>query len=159
MKREHNYQIAVRWTGNTGKGTESYRSYSRNHVISVDGKPDILGSSDPAFLGDKSKYNPEQIFVATLSACHMLWYLHLCSDAGIVIVEYIDQAIGIMDEEADGKGHFREVTLNPEITITDPSKQELAKSLHAKANEMCFIANSVKFPVYHKPVVHIGVAD
>src|SRR6266496_952781 len=95
-QREHRYFVNVSWRGNLGAGTSNYSSYKRDHVISARDKPEIAGSSDPAFLGDGSRYNPEELLVASLSACHMLWYLHLCSEAGIVISDYEDQAKGIM---------------------------------------------------------------
>lgn len=152
MEKQHTYNLTLEWTGNTGTGTNSYRTYERNHILQVQGKPEIPGSSDPAFRGDKKRYNPEELLVASVSACHMLWYLHLCSEAGVVVVDYRDNASGIMQETADGGGYFSEITLFPEVTVKDASMIEKANSLHHQANELCFIANSVKFPVYHKPV-------
>jgi organic hydroperoxide reductase OsmC/OhrA len=152
MEKSHNYQISLQWTGNMGNGTIDYRSYQRSHIISAEGKPDIAGSSDPNFRGDTTKYNPEELLVASLSACHMLWYLHLCAEAGIVVVDYIDNATGIMKETAKGGGHFTEVTLCPTVTITENALIGKATLLHRKAHELCYIANSVNFPVHHKPV-------
>jgi organic hydroperoxide reductase OsmC/OhrA len=150
--KEHTYETKLNWTGNTGRGTADYRAYERSHTISVKNKPDLFGSSDPTFRGDFTKYNPEELLVASLSACHMLWYLHLCSQAGIVVVEYSDNAVGEMEELKNGSGHFKEVSLNPRVKITDPEKIETANKIHHEANKMCFIANSVKFPVFHRPV-------
>jgi organic hydroperoxide reductase OsmC/OhrA len=152
MNGEHNYSLTVKWTGNTGTGTSGYRAYERSHTISIDHKPDIEGSSDPAFRGDKSKHNPEDMLVAALSACHMMSYLHVCVKAGIVVTEYVDHATGIMIETGGGAGRFREVTLNPVVKITDPAMIEKANELHRQANALCFIANSVNFPVGHNPV-------
>ncbi len=145
-KKEHHYSLTMTWTGNTGEGTRSYQSYSRNHVYSSEGKPEIPGSSDPSFRGDPKRYNPEELLVATLSSCHMLWYLHLCSANGIVIESYEDKPVGIMVEEENGTGYFTEVILKPLVLI---SKGDVAKAneLHHQAHDMCFIANSVKFPV------------
>jgi organic hydroperoxide reductase OsmC/OhrA len=148
---EYLYKTTVTWTGNLGKGTSDYRSYERNHVINTDGKPEIPGSSDPSFRGDKTRYNPEELLVASLSSCHMLWYLHLCSVAGVVVVDYTDEARGTMIETADGGGYFKEVTLHPVVTVTDESMVEKANALHHDANKMCFVANSMNFPVHHKP--------
>jgi organic hydroperoxide reductase OsmC/OhrA len=144
--KEHNYSIQVRWTGNRGTGTSGYRDYDRAHEIMTEDKPVIPGSSDPKFRGDRTRYNPEELLVAALSSCHMLWYLHLCAEAGIVVTDYADRAGGIMVEGADGGGRFSEVTLRPRVTIRsgDPS---LAQQLHEKAHQLCFIANSVNFPV------------
>jgi len=149
MSKEHIYNITTTWTGNTGTGTSNYRSFERSHVVSIADKPDLSGSSDPAFRGDASKHNPEDLLVASLSSCHMLWYLHLCAEAGVIVIDYVDKASGTMIETAKGGGKFREVTLNPVVTVADTAMLEQANLLHAKANELCFIANSVNFPVKH----------
>jgi organic hydroperoxide reductase OsmC/OhrA len=156
MKKLHHYYTAVKWTGNTGFGTSDYRNYERSHSIMVTDKEEILGSSDPAFRGDKTKHNPEELLLASLSSCHMLWYLHLCAEAGVVVVDYIDHATGVMIETANGGGYFKEVTLQPCVTVSDETMMEKANELHKKANEFCFIANSVNFPVLHKPTCLIA---
>lgn len=150
--KAHNYEIKVEWTGNDGNGTINYKSYNRNHEISSEGKYDkINGSSDPSFWGDKTKYIPEDLFISSISACHMLWYLHLCSVNEIVVTEYIDNATGIMVELENGSGKFTEVTLNPNVKITNPHLIDRANELHAEANKKCFIANSCNFKIEHKP--------
>lgn len=151
MKKKHNYSTYVRWVGNKGKGTSNYKEFERSHIISVKNKPDILGSSDPAFRGDKLKYNPEELLVASLSSCHMLWYLHLCSETKVIVTNYVDEAIGTLIETSNGGGRFTEVVLNPIVTVTEPSMILQANELHKKANELCFIANSVNFKVEHYP--------
>ena len=150
MQREHRYSVNVAWTGNTGKGTSDYRSYTRDHEIRVPGKPPIRGSSDPKFRGDPVRYNPEELLVAALSSCHMLWYLHLCADAGIVVVSYEDRAEGTMEESGEGAGRFVRVVLRPHVRVTESVEQ--AEALHQRAHELCFIANSVNFPVLHQAV-------
>jgi organic hydroperoxide reductase OsmC/OhrA len=149
MKGQHKYNLTVKWTDNKGTGTSNYRAFDRSHSIIIDNKTEILGSSDPAFLGDKTKHNPGDLLVASLSPCHMLWYLHLCAEAKVIVVDYVDNATGIMMEISNGGGHFTEVTLNPIVTVTEISMIEKANKLHKKANELCFIANSVNFPVRH----------
>lgn len=149
MKKQHNYITTIKWTGNKGTGTSNYKAFERSYSVSIENKPDILGSSDPAFLGDKTKHNPEELLVASLSSCHMLWYLHLCSEAGIVVINYVDNATGIMIETANGSGHFTEVILHPRVTVTENSMIEKANALHIKANKFCFIAKSVNFRVGH----------
>jgi organic hydroperoxide reductase OsmC/OhrA len=144
--KTHAYQITTTWTGNTGAGTSGYRAYERAHEISAAGKPVIAGSSDPNFRGDAARYNPEDLLVASLSACHMLWYLHLCADNGIVVTAYEDHAQGTMVETENTGGHFTEIVLRPVVTITT-GDSELAARLHHRAHELCFIANSVNFPV------------
>src|SRR5688500_3083851 len=104
MAKEHVYTLTIAWTGNSGTGTSGYRTYERSHRISATNKPEILASSDPAFRGDKQKYNPEELLVASLSSCHMLWFLHLCADQGIIVTDYIDNPSGVMVETADGGG-------------------------------------------------------
>ena len=150
MLKQHNYSLQVQWTGNSGQGTNNYRSYGRSHTVSIEGKPDLECSSDAAFRGDKTKYTPEELLVASLSGCHMLWYLHLAADTGIIVVDYFDKAEGTMIETLDGGGHFAEVTLHPQVTVAEHSMIDEANKLHKKANELCFIAKSVNFPVYHK---------
>ena len=155
---EHLYQTSLQWTGNKGQGTENYRVYDRAYQIEVEGKPIIFGSSDPAFRGDKTRYNPEELLVASLSSCHMLWYLHLCAEAKVIIVNYKDKAIGKMSETEDGSGKFIEVILQPEVTVTAQSNVEQAQQLHYEAHKFCFIANSVNFPVLCQPSIFINVA-
>jgi organic hydroperoxide reductase OsmC/OhrA len=143
----HSYPIRMRWTGNTGRGTADYRAYERAHEYVVDGKPVIPGSSDPAFRGDRTRYNPEELLVMALSSCHMLWYLHFCADQKIVVVDYVDDAIGTMVEDAERGGFFTEVILRPSVTLANGSDAALAQSLHERAHHFCFVANSVNFPV------------
>lgn len=147
MNRQHHYSLQLQWTGNKGEGTSTYRAYDRSYTIQSINKEIIEGSSDPAFRGDPSKYNPEELFVASLSSCHMLWFLHLCAEAGIVVEKYTDEAKGTMVEDNTRGGYFTEVTLYPQILLKDISRKEEAISLHHKANKMCFIANSCNFPV------------
>jgi organic hydroperoxide reductase OsmC/OhrA len=150
--REHHYQVDVVWTGNRGSGTSDYRAYDRAHEITVPGsaKPALPCSSDPAFRGDPARWNPEELLVASLSACHQLWYLHLCAEAGVTVTEYADHATGVMAEGADGGGAFIGVTLHPVVTVTPDSDVERALALHDRAHALCFIANSANFPVTHE---------
>ena len=145
--KTHTYTCSMTWTGNTGKGTSSYTAYSRDHVCSAPGKPDLPGSADPAFRGDAQRYNPEELLVASLSSCHMLWYLHLCADAGVSVAAYRDQAVGTMAEDKARGGYFTKVTLYPKVTIARGSDAAKARQLHHAAHEKCYIANSVNFPV------------
>jgi organic hydroperoxide reductase OsmC/OhrA len=151
MHKEHHYNARVTWTGNRGEGTAHYKGYDRSHRISIQNKPDLEGSSDTAFLGDPTRHNPEDLLLASLSSCHMLWYLHLCADNGIIVTDYQDEATGTMLQTEQG-GYFTLVTLHPQVTITDSSKIQLANQLHEAAHKNCFIANSCNFPVTHDPV-------
>lgn len=151
---EHHYGVALRWTGHGDRGTETYRSYERAHTVSIDGKPDLLVSSDPTFRGDATQHNPEELLVAALSSCHMLWYLHLCAEAGVVVLRYSDDASGVMVEHAQG-GEFVEVVLRPVVEVRDASMVEEAHRLHATAHSRCFIARSMSFPVRHEPNVSV----
>ena len=152
MGQRHSYSVTVAWTGNTGTGTSSYRNYERSHEISAAGKAAIAGSSDPAFRGDAKRWNPEELLVASLSTCHQLWYLHLCAEAGVVVERYVDEAVGVMEEAADGGGQFVEVVLRPRVGLAASSDREKALSLHHEAHEKCFIARSVNFPVRCEPL-------
>jgi organic hydroperoxide reductase OsmC/OhrA len=155
--REHLYRVTVEWTGNTGSGTATYRGYERRHEISTPDstKPTIPGSSDPAFRGDRARWNPEELLVASLSACHKLWYLHLCAEAGVVVTEYVDHAEGTMREEATGAGEFTRVVLHPVVTVAPGTDLERATALHDDAHERCYIARSVNFPVEHEPELRV----
>jgi organic hydroperoxide reductase OsmC/OhrA len=152
MAGQHNYTVLVQWTGNNGFGTTGYTTYERSHTISVDNKPTLLASSDPAFRGDKNKYNPEELLVASLSSCHMLWYLHLCAEAGVVVLEYEDNATGTLMEDKANGGRFSEVVLHPIVTVEESFMIPKAIALHENANRLCFIANSVNFLVSHQPI-------
>jgi len=158
-RREHRYQTTVRWTGNTGKGTETYRSYERAHEIAAQGKEAIAGSSDPHFRGEPTRWNPEELLLAALSACHQLAYLHLCADAGLVVTDYQDDAEGVMTENRDGSGQFKGVVLRPRVVLAGSGDSALARSLHARAHSMCFIGRSVNFPVQVEPTIAFGARD
>ncbi len=148
--KTHNYKTHLKWTGNLGTGTSSYQAYGRDYSVRIGDKPELLGSSDPSFRGDPERHNPEDLLVASLSGCHMLCYLHLCAVNKVVVLDYEDQATGVMVETAGSGGHFEQVTLHPKVTLADASMQEKADELHEQANKVCFIANSVNFPVHHK---------
>ena len=152
MSKQHHYQLKVTWTGNKGTGTDHYTKYDRSHTIEIENKVPILASSDTPFLGDATKHNPEDFLLASLSTCHMLWYLHLCADAGVVVTSYTDNPTGILIQNNNGGGSFSVVTLNPIVKVKHPNMIELANELHIKANQKCFIANSVNFEVKHLPV-------
>jgi organic hydroperoxide reductase OsmC/OhrA len=155
--REHRYKIATCWTGNLGSGTSAYRVYSRNYELSAPGKSaPIYGSSDPAFRGDASRYNPEELLLGALGACHMLWVLHLCADAGIVVTEYRDDSEGVMVEHADGSGEFAKVTLKPRMTIVNAAQVREAAEIHHKAHAVCALARSVKFEVTCEPEIAVA---
>lgn len=153
--KEHSYNIGLRWTGNSGTGTASYAGYQRSHEIMADGKPTIPCSSDPAFRGNRSRYNPEELLVAALSACHMLWYLHLCAVSKIVVIDYEDHATGRMVETEEGGGKFVEVILHPRAVVKSGADLHLCEQLHEKAHALCFIANSVNFPVNCEPQIEV----
>ena len=151
MEREHRYRLEVAWTGNQGSGTSGYRAYGRAHEVRAPGKPPLPGSSDSAFRGDSARWNPEEFLVASLSACHMLWYLHLCADAGVVVTDYLDRAEGIMVEPEAGVAKFERVILKPRVTLAPGADHERARTLHHEAHRRCYIANSVNFAVEHAP--------
>lgn len=153
--KTHQYQSLIKWTGNKGKGTNSYASYERSYEVIAESKPTLHGSADPAFRGDATTHNPEDLFLASISSCHMLWYLHFCSENKITVVDYQDSAAASMKVTKEGKGYFKEAVLKPQVVILEKEKAELAQSLHQKANEYCFIANSCNFPISHKPSILI----
>ncbi|MEO0342836.1 MAG: OsmC family protein [Pseudomonadota bacterium] len=152
MGKEHHYTLSLRWTGNRGDGTSGYRDYDRHHIICAQGKPEIVGSSDPAFLGHPERWNPEELLLASIAACHKLWYLHLCSTKGIIVVAYEDEPYGTVIEEANGAGQFSSVILSPIVTISK-GNPEIAKKLHENVGDLCFIARSINFPIRHNATI------
>ncbi len=156
--KAHAYAVRVDWTGNLGPGTTDYRAYSRDHVVGSGGKPTIAGSADRVFRGDRDRWNPEELLVASLAQCHMLWYLDLAARRGVVVTDYTDEAHGRMIEHTDGSGEFAEVTLRPKVTIAPGCSTEVAEEIHHAVHELCFIARSVNFPVRVEPqtAVHAG---
>lgn len=152
--KKHEYHTALKWDGNLGKGTSGYRNYSRDHLLwAAEKETAILASSDPAFLGDAERYNPEELFISSIASCHMLWYLHLCAKENIIVTFYTDRPTGILIENEDGSGQFEEVTLYPAVLVKSADMINKATDLHEKANEMCFIAQSCNCPIQHKPEI------
>jgi organic hydroperoxide reductase OsmC/OhrA len=155
----HEYAADVVWTGAGAAGTTGYAAYGRDHEIRVPGKPVVLGSADPAFRGDPTRHNPEELLVASLAECHMLWFLHFAATSGVVVVGYTDRASGTMRVEAAGHGRFTEVVLRPQVTVRpggavpgdDGGLDVRLADLHRRAHEHCFIAQSVRFPVRTDP--------
>lgn len=147
----HHFKAHIVWTGASQGPAVTYADYSREYLIEIDGKPPLRGSSAPVYMGDAGLHNPEDLLVASLSTCHMLWYLHLCTDASIQVSGYTDDPEGVL-EMADGKMVFTSVVLRPKVTLLDGDKQ-LANEIHKAASEACFIANSVNFPVIHQPEI------
>lgn len=152
---EHTYRVGIEWTGNRGSGTSGYRAYGREHAISAADKPDIPGSADVAFRGDTDRWNPEELLVAAASACHELWYLHLCADAGIAVLAYHDDAVGTMVDSPE-RGAFSRIVLHPHVLIAAGGDSALAERLHHAAHEKCYVANSVRFPIDCEPVTEVA---
>ena len=157
--KNHYYATSLRWTGNQGTGTSGYRDYDRSFDLAAEGKPTLAGSSDSTFRGDAAKWNPEEMLLSALSSCHMLSYLHECADAGIVVLDYSDDAVGTMELGTDGAGRFTRVTLHPQVTVADGTDMARSQRLHHTAHEKCFIANSVNFPVGCEATITIHAAQ
>jgi len=155
MDADHRFVASVLWTGNRGTGTSATRDFGRQHVVEVDGKPEIHGSAARIFHGDVDRWNPEEMLIASLAQCHLLSYLYVAVRAGVVVEAYEDAAEGTLVTTANGGGRFREVVLRPVVTISagDPG---VAARLHAEANRLCFIASSVNFPVRHEPTIRVA---
>ena len=153
---EHRYAARLIWDGNRGDGTSSYTAYGREYRITFDGKQVIDGSADPTFRGDAAKWNPEDMLVAAVVACHMLSYLALCAREKIRVVGYEDSAEGLMKTDRTGGGRFQSITLHPRVTIADAAHRERAMVLHERAHEQCFIASSCNFPIHHRAVIEVS---
>ena len=157
MLGEHHYAIEVEWQGDLGTGTSGYRDYSRRHAVRAAGKlHELAGSSDRTFHGDRERWNPEELLLTALAQCHMLSYLHVATNHGVVVVGYRDEAVAVLSEDGRGGGAFVSATLRPVVTVADASMAELARTLHAEAAEKCFIAASVAFPVGHEASVVVA---
>lgn len=151
----HEYAVGLVWEGNQGTGTSSYGSYGREFRLVIEGKADLAGSADPAFRGDARLHNPEELLLAAVASCHMLFYLSLCARSGITVLRYCDAAQGRLTIGPSGGGAFEEIRLHPSVTIAPPSDPATAVALHARAGELCFIANSCRFPIRHRPEVRV----
>lgn len=151
--KEHEYVARLTWDGNLGDGTASYERYGRQYVVQINGKADLRGSADPQFRGDAALHNPEDLFLAAISTCHMLSYLALCARQGVNVVAYEDEARGTLRFDGTGGGRFVEVTLHPRVTISADSDLALARELHGEAHETCYVASSCSVPIHHRPVV------
>ncbi len=150
MARDHRFELALEWTGNRGRGTADARAFGRDHVVRIPGKPELLGSAARVFHGDADRWNPEEMLIAALAQCHLLSYLYVAARAGVVVESYVDDADGVLEVDADGAGRITAVTLRPVVTVSagDP---DAALRLHDEAHRLCFIANSVAFPVHREP--------
>ncbi len=153
---EHNFTTGIVWTGNRGEGTRSYRGYDRTWDIAVPGKAVVHCSNDPMLGGDPAKMNPEDLLLSALSACHMLWYLHYASDAGIVVLAYRDEPVGYGETLSSGAGRFVSAELRPEITVGAGTDIAAAEKIHGRIHEVCFIARSVSFPVSYRARFHVA---
>ena len=153
--RTHTYRVELTWTGNRGTGTSGYRDYGRANELAAPGKEPIAGSADRVFFGDRSRWNPEELVVAALAQCHLLSYLHVCTEHGVVVTDYTDTPTGTMAEDGAGGGAFTEVVLRPVVTVAEESMREPARQLHGPAGQRCFVAASVSFPVRHEPLVRV----
>jgi len=131
--------------------------YSRRHVIRFDGGAAMPGSSSPSVVkapySDPAAVDPEEMFIASLSSCHMLWFLSLAAAEKFRVDRYEDEAEGVMEKNAEGKMAVTRVTLRPKIVCSGdrmPSAADLER-LHHKAHEECFIASSVRTDVRCEP--------
>ena len=153
--KQHHYAATVTWTGNRGDGTSSYAAYGREYTVAIDGKPELRGSADPAYRGDPAIHNPEDLFLTAIAGCHMLFYLALCARRGVRVLSYQDEVRGTLSVRSDGGGAFDHVTLAPVVTIAAGGDEALARQLHDRAHELCFIANSCRVPIRHEPTIRI----
>lgn len=155
-KGAHEYRARIVWEGNSGEGTATYAGYGRQYRTSISGKPDLIGSADPAFRGEADKHNPEDLFLAAISSCHLLSYLAVCARNGISVLAYEDEAYGKMVPTPNGGGRFEEVILRPRVTISRAGDVHRAEQLHDTAHELCYIANSCSTPIRHEATIATG---
>ncbi|WP_323006122.1 OsmC family protein [Pseudorhodobacter sp.] len=152
----HEYTSRVVWTGNTGAGTAHYTAYARTWDIAVPGKPVVHCSNDPLLGGDPGKMNPEDLLLSALSACHMLWYLHYASEAGLIVTRYNDTPVAVAEVGKGGAGRFVSAQLRPVIGLALGADLAEAEAIHHRIHQVCFIARSVNFPVTYAAAYEIG---
>ncbi|MDQ3099818.1 MAG: OsmC family protein [Bacteroidota bacterium] len=155
MNGAHTYEVQLKWRGDH---TRTYESYDRQHTVQSPGKPEMILTSDPAFLGDRKMLNPEDLLLAALSSCHLLTYLALCARARIDVRTYRDDASGTLHLTKDGGGHFTEVVLRPQVEVAEAGMIEKARHFHGEVHKYCFIARSVNFTIRCEAVVKVQAA-
>lgn len=149
------YQAIIRWQHSGGDFTGN--KYSRKHTWHFDEELEIPASASPHIVPkpytDLSAIDPEEAFVASLSSCHMLWFLSLTAQEGCIVKQYEDRAEGIMQKNNEGKLAITEVILRPVVTFGQESNpdQHLFEKLHHTAHKRCFIAHSVKTEITIDP--------
>jgi organic hydroperoxide reductase OsmC/OhrA len=156
MAKTHHYDLNLVWTGASLGPTESYATFSREYRIDIKGKPSISGSADPGYHGDPALANPEEMLLAALSACHMLSYLAVCAFSKIRVLSYEDSASGTLGETGPQRSAFTEAVLRPRVLVAAGSDATKAKALHEQAHKICFISNSVNFPVRHEAEIAVA---
>lgn len=156
MSKTQNYKLDLSWKGNRGAGTMTYTSYDRDFTAQKESRPAILGSSHPAFRGNSDRYCPEELLLASLSSCHMLWYLNMCASHDVVVLEYTDQPVMEMEVKEFGNGDIRSATLSPVVRIASDDQREQALAMHQKAHQSCFIAKGVNFDIILNPTIVEG---
>lgn len=152
----HDFTARIAWTGNRGEGTQRFRGYERTWTLMTPGGAALACSNDPRLGGDPSRANPETLLLASLSACHMLWYLHLASTGGVVVTGYADDPLGVAEGAPDGAGRFVKAVLRPRIDLAAGSDVAAADAIHARIHAYCFIAQSVRFPVEYSATYREG---
>ncbi len=152
--KEYSFKSKVEWTGNMGSGTFDTRTYEKSHTISVPNKEQkIYASSSSFFRGDETKLNPQELFLSSISSCHLMWFLQFCADNEVIVLEYIDFPEGVIKEDSNGTGKFDKIILRPTIIVSEKSMIEKAILLHQEINKKCFVANSCNFPIICEPVI------
>jgi organic hydroperoxide reductase OsmC/OhrA len=150
------YSARIAWHRSSDEAFTDNR-YSRRHVLRFDGGAEIPGSSSPSVvpvpMSDASAVDPEEMFVASLASCHLLWFLSLAAARGHTVQTYVDDAVGTMARNAEGQMAMTVVTLRPQVVFYGsqaPDAEQLL-ALHHRAHERCYIANSVKTEVRCEP--------
>ena len=153
---EKEFKVLTKWSSINKEDSLNTFSNLKTHRTYIENKEPLIISADKSFKGDKTKHNPEDLFLSALSSCHMMSYMYLCDKNNISLLNYTDEALGTLLVNEDGSGSFNSIVLYPIVTILDKNKIDLALSLHKEANRLCFIANSCKVPIVHKPQILIA---
>lgn len=143
------HRVTVAWERTTEDF--DYESYSRSHTWEFEGGVTVPASAAPGFRGDAERVDPEEAFVAALSSCHMLTFLAIAARKRLVVDGYRDEAVGVLEKDAEGKLAMTRVVLRPEVTFREAQPPEAVERMHHQAHEHCFIASSVKTDVRVEP--------
>ncbi len=146
------FKVQAKWSS---KNALDVSINGKTHQVFIDDKSPLTVSAAKAFKGDETKYNPEDLLLSALASCHMMSYFYVCAQNGIELIDYKDEAVGVLELKADGSGAFTSVVLNPVVTISKSEMIDKAVSLHKEAHSICFIAHPCNVLISHTVLLQV----